>query len=130
MVLEANIRLYPSVQVTGQSFKKVKRCVVPNQSMSLREIIKRFIRRESLPVHQEGSYEERFGDLEKLSKADIVVQMEKVDELKSQLDGIRKREKARTDKAKADAAAAKNVEPPPPTGGVAPIKTPGTPSPT
>lgn len=70
--------------------------------MSLREIVKRFVRRESLPVSKEGHYEERFGDLEKLKHADITVQMERIQELKAQIAKWNERVK----KAEADRAAA------------------------
>jgi len=116
LVLARNVRLYPSVKVTGQSYVGVKRCTVPNQSLSLREIVKRFVRRESLPISQQGLYEERFGDLEKMSKADIFDQFEKVKELKEQIKGFNDREKARADKAKADALA--SPAPPPIVGTV------------
>jgi len=61
----STLRLYPPVKVTGQSFKNVKRIVLPSQSMTLREIIKRFIRKESLPIEKDGIYEDRYEDLEK-----------------------------------------------------------------
>lgn len=90
----------------GQSFVGVKRSTVPKQSLSLREILKRYVRREPLPGTNDGIYEERFGDIEKISKADITVQMEKVDELKAMADRIRKREDDRLAKEKADREAA------------------------
>lgn len=102
-----SVRLYPSVKVTGRSFVGVKRVTMPNQSLSLREIVQRFIRRESLPVSHEGLYEDRFGDLEKLSRQDIVVQMERVEELKAQIDAFNKREIARAEAAEKAAADAK-----------------------
>lgn len=104
------IRVVYDVPVKGQSFKGTKRCTVPNQSMSLREIVRRFIRRESLPVSKEGVFEERFGDLEKLSKQDIVIQMDKVAELKGQIADFEKREKARRDKVVADKLAADKAD--------------------
>lgn len=96
MVLVANVKLYGTARpIVGQSYHGVKRQVVPNQSMSLKEIVRRFVRRESLPLSREGLYESRFGDLEKLSKADIVIQMERVKELQEQIAGFNKREKDR-----------------------------------
>lgn len=77
--------------MTGQSFVGIKRCTVPNQSLSLREILKRFVRREPLPLHREGSFEERFGDLEKVARADITVQMEEAEKLRSAIAGYNKR---------------------------------------
>lgn len=120
--------MYPTVKVTGKSFVGVKRVTVPNQSMSLREIISRFVRREPLPVSKEGVYEDRFGDLEKLKREDITVQMERVERIKAQLSDIERRWKereaaelkVRQDKATADAlaqaqaagAAASSAQPP------------------
>lgn len=126
------IRLYPPVKVAGQDFSKAKIVVVPQQSMTLKEIIKRFIRKESLPIEKEGIYEERMGDLEKLAKSDITYRMEKAESLDKV---IKKRQKA-----EADAAAKKALESPlpapAPSGAVtgsagsgqapAPSTTPGT----
>lgn len=100
--MERVVRLYPPFKVKGQSFKGVKRQVVPNQSLSLREIVKRFVRREQLPVNHEGLYEERFGDLEKISKQDIVEQMQRVEELKSQIKAFNKRVRDKEAKDAAD----------------------------
>lgn len=123
------IRLYPVVVVKAQSFKSVKKTVVPNQSMSLQEIVRRFVKREQLPVAREGLYEERFGDLEKLSKADITVQMERVEEIKADIALHEKRYQERKRKVKADmeAAAKASVVPPVTSGtqaGGEPLKSP------
>lgn len=101
--------MYPKVVVIGQSFKGVKRCVVPKQSLSLREIVKRFVRRESLPLSKVGVYEERFGDLEKISKSDIIEQMDYANDLKVKISDFNKRSKeaaARRAKVKSDMDAA------------------------
>lgn len=95
------IRMYPPVPVVGKSFKGVKRCTVPNQSLSLREIVKRFVRRESLPISKEGLYETRFGDLEKLSHADITEKLERVEELKAQIKAFNDRQTKIADDARA-----------------------------
>lgn len=113
------IRLYPEVKVPGKSFKHVKRCTVPNQSMSLREIVRRFVRRESLPLYNEGLYEERFGDLEKISKTDMVEQFEIIADLKAKIAAYNDRIKA-VAKAKADAAAKAAAVVVSGSGGVAP----------
>lgn len=76
------MRLYPTVVVEGQSFKGCKVYTVPQQNMSLREIIKRFVRREQLPVSHSGVYIENLGDLEKLARADIFERVEHAKELK------------------------------------------------
>lgn len=96
------LRLYPEVKVLGQSFVGVKRVTVPNQSLSLRDILQRFVRRESLPVLQEGFYEDRFGDLEKIKEEDITQKHERVNELKDVVSKGRKAEKEAAEKAKAD----------------------------
>lgn len=126
-VLEAKIRLYPPVQVIGKSFVGVKRQTVPNQSLSLREIVKRFVRRESLPISKDGVYESRFGDLEKLTHADITTKIERIEELKAQIKAFHDREKQRADslaKAKAEASAVPSSPPIVPGDGVSPIKSP------
>lgn len=70
------MRNYPDRPVPGKSFKGVKKLTVPNQSMSLQEIIRRFTRNESLPIKQQGVYDTRFGDIEKIAKMDIYDQHE------------------------------------------------------
>lgn len=118
-----NVALYSTARKrAGQSFTGVKRCTVPNQSLTLQEIVKRFIRRESLPISKEGVYEDRFGDLEKLAKADIIEQMAKVEELKSQIKAFQDREKARA--AKEAAAKAVASVPIVPGVGEPPVKSP------
>lgn len=107
------IHLYRSQPIAKVSFAGVQRATVPNQSMSLREIIKRFVRREPLPLMREGIYEDRFGDLEKMKHDDIVVQMENVEELKSSIDDFQKKEKAKADKAKASSVPPPTPVPPP-----------------
>jgi len=87
-----------NVKVIGQDFTKVKKVVVPMQSMTLREIIKRFMRKESLPVEKEGIYKDDMGDLEKIAREDITVQMERVENLKK---GLSKTKKAEAEKAEA-----------------------------
>lgn len=78
------VHLYPEVIVEGQSFEHSKKYVVPMQSMSLREILRRFVRKESLPVSHEGTYNDEYDhDLEKLAKEDMVVQEEVLNEVKA-----------------------------------------------
>lgn len=69
------------VEIKGQDFTGEKVHTVPNQSMTLQEILKRFVRREQLPVMKDGVYETRFGDLEKLKNADITEQLDRADQL-------------------------------------------------
>lgn len=79
------MRLYPKIQITGQSFVGSPVMTVPNQSMTLKDIIQRFIRREALPLAHNVMYAENLGDLEKLAYADITVQMEKAAWIKDKL---------------------------------------------
>lgn len=91
---DRRLRLYPPVKVQGQSFEGAKVHTVPNQSMTLREILKRFVRREPLAINREGTYEERMGDLEKLANEDITVQLERAEELRRKIkDGMSEYEK-------------------------------------
>jgi hypothetical protein len=102
-----NIRLYSPVKVPGKSFVNTPVLAQPNQSLTLRQIIQRYVRGQPLPVtSNEGLYETRFGDLEKLSREDITVQMERAAELKT------KREAAEKRKEKYDEE--KSTPPPPP----------------
>lgn len=91
--MAGTLRLYRPVKDQPKSFKGVKSITVPNQSMTLKEILRRFIRREALPIEKQGTYETRMGDLEKLAQQDITVQMERVQEIKENL----ARAKARMD---------------------------------
>jgi len=77
--------LYPLVPRKGQDFTKSKKYVVPNQSMTLKEILRRFVKKESLPALKEGVYIETDYDLEKLSKADLTEQHEVIEELKKKV---------------------------------------------
>lgn len=84
------IRLYPKVVVKGQSFHNVKKSVVPNQSMTLKEIIKRFIKHESLPIIKEGTYSDKQDiDLEKFVHEDITVRHDMVEEHKKHVKGMK-----------------------------------------
>lgn len=81
------------------------------QSMSLQEILRRFVRKESLPISKEGVYEDRYDyDLEKLAKEDMTVQQEVLDEMKSKASVLEqkvKKEKADHQDAMKKAAAEK-----------------------
>jgi len=84
--MKTKLITYPKPRIKPmdkQFFSKTKNMVVPNQSMTLREIIKRFTRREALPIQKTGVYESRFGDLEKLSREDITVRMETAETLRT-----------------------------------------------
>lgn len=84
------IRLYPNVKVKGQSFKGVKKHVVPNQSMTLQQILQRFIKHEALPIVKEGFYAEGQDlDLEKVVQEDVTVREEIYQEHKEKVKGMR-----------------------------------------
>lgn len=84
---------------------------VPNQSMTLQEIIKRFIKRESLPTEKQGVYVETDYDLEKLSKEDQTIQDEVLEEMKVRTETLKKEvERKRKVKADMDAAAKEPVK--------------------
>lgn len=74
--------LYPERARRGTDCSKMKRQVIPNQSMSLKEIIKRFVRREALPVTKEGTYHESDHDLEKVMTMDVVEKQELLAQVK------------------------------------------------
>lgn len=83
--METKLRLYSKAVVRRQTFKGCKILTVPNQSMSLAEILERYTRKESLPLAKEGVYETRFGDLEKIAKQDPVEQLEYAQQLRQQI---------------------------------------------
>lgn len=93
------LRLYPKQEIEKQSFEGVKRHVVPNQSMGLAEIIRRFTRREPLPELREGFYSEEHGDIEKIQKEDIVDREERIRELDER---IKKRDSKKKSKEPAE----------------------------
>lgn len=83
--MKRKIVLYPVFEEKGLDLSKEPKVVVPNQSMTLRDIIKRFVKKESLPAQKEGIYHESEYDLEKLSKADLTEQHEVIEELKQKV---------------------------------------------
>lgn len=82
--------LYPERKSQGLVCSK-KRYVVPNQSMTLKEILQRFVRRESLPASKQGIYVDVGYDLEKVLHEDLVDQGEILNEVKAAVDSKRKR---------------------------------------
>lgn len=108
MVLVRSLISYPEVPREPQSFKRVKRVSVPQQSMSLKDIIKRFVRKESLPIEHDAMYCDHLGDLEKIAREDITQRMERLDSIKVKIASARKR---MDDKAAAEKAAAEAVKP-------------------
>lgn len=81
---------HPAVRpIVGQSFKGCEVLTLPNQSLTLKEILQRFVRREALPVAKDGEYTEGYGDLEKIARKDITEQMEIADEFRTRGDAGR-----------------------------------------
>lgn len=64
------------------SFKNEKVVTVPNQSMTLKEIIRRFTRKEPLAIEKQGFYETRFGDIDALQRMDITERLEAIDAIR------------------------------------------------
>lgn len=77
-----------------------KLLVVPNQSMSLQEILTRFTRGEVLTVGKEIAYHESDDDLEKVSHLDLVDKEEYIDKLKQTQSEYKKQERKKADKEK------------------------------
>lgn len=83
-----------------------KLCVVPNQSMSLEEILERFTRGEAVAVGQPVNYHESEDDLEKIQHLDLTEKEEYVEGLKE----TQKRFKKQEAKKRADYEAALKAE--------------------
>lgn len=86
------MRLYPVVVVEGQSFVGEKIITVPKASLSLKQIIERFVRNEPLPVGFDGTYIDVGVDLEKFSNKDFTEQSERIDEIRSLAERLKQRE--------------------------------------
>jgi len=99
--------LYPNREIVGQDFSNEKPVVVPNQSMTLKEILRRFVRRESLPIERQGIYAEGFGDLEKIVHEDFTVQEERLNEVKKKVENAKQKDTRAKADAKGKAAKAK-----------------------
>lgn len=69
--------------------------VVPNQALSLRQILDRFTRQQALPIGKDGNYDEGEDDLEKLRHMDLVDKEEYIDRLKQTQIKYGKQEEAR-----------------------------------
>lgn len=72
--------------------------VVPNQALSLEEIIARFTRGETLSIGRDVSYHESDDDLEKVSHMDLVDREEFVEKLKTTQKEFEKQEKRKATK--------------------------------
>jgi len=85
----SNMHLWPRVIVVGQDFSKEKSLTVPNQNLTLRDILLRFIRKESLPVEHDGTYAENLGDLEKMQHEDLTVRHERAQNIRNRLRDVK-----------------------------------------
>jgi len=100
----------------GVDFTNEKSIVVPDQSMSLEEILRRFTRSESLPVGKKTEYGDESDnplnvDLEKLAKSDITERHEYMDKLDEVQKQYNRQEKIKAeDLKKAEAERAKIAE--------------------
>lgn len=112
------LRLYPPVPPVLEDYRNVKVVTVPNQSMTLKDIIARFMRKESLPIEKEGIYAENLGDIEKISREDVTVRHERAADLREKINKTRARAK---EKAEADAKGKGESPSVPPTP---PVQTP------
>lgn len=81
----------------GLSFEGVEELTVPNQSMTLQEILQRFVRKEKLPVGKEVSFSESNYDLEKLSSMDLVERDEFIAEQKRVAARFERQQKAKAE---------------------------------
>lgn len=76
--------------------------VVPNQALTLRQILERFTRNQALPVGRTGSFDDGEDDLEKVGHMDPVDKAEFVEKLKKTQRDYDAQEKAKA-KARSDA---------------------------
>lgn len=83
---------------TGEKPSGVK-LTVPDQSLSLQEILTRFTRNEPLPVGNRVSYHESDDDLEKIQHMDLVDREEFVEKLKTTQKDYEKQEKRKAKQA-------------------------------
>lgn len=87
----------------GQDFSKEEVLTVPNQTMSLQEILERFVRNEPLAIGKDVNYGESEDDLEKLLRLDPVDKAAYIKKMQQVQDDYNAQEEARK-KAMEDAA--------------------------
>lgn len=83
----------PSV---GESYLNEVRQTVPDQNMSLAEILERFTRNEALPIGKAVNYHESDDDLEKVQNMDLVDRQEFAEKLTKTQKDYEKQEKRKT----------------------------------
>lgn len=96
----------------GEDYTNVEKIVVPDQGLTLKEILERFTRGEALPVGKDAQYgdDTMDVDLEKIKHLDLVDRQEfyeKLDEVKQKWQRQEKaKEKTEAEKRKAEEKAA------------------------
>jgi len=87
-----SLRLYPDRPRQGQDLSKEVILTVPQQSLTLAEIIRRYVRHQPIPVSSvNGVYCNGLGDLEKLDGEDLTVKAERIAELSAIRKAARKK---------------------------------------
>lgn len=88
-----------------------KKAVVPNMSMSLEEILRRFTRGEKLPIGNDGNFDDGDDDLEKISHMDLVDREEFTEKLRQTRKAWehQEREKQKAEKARLDKMAVEKI---------------------
>lgn len=108
----------PTPKGSSRDWSKLEKLTVPDQSLSLQDILDRFSRKEALPVGKDPSYNDEIEidspfavDLEKLGQADILDKMEHAEQWREISDTFKREEAARVaKKTAADKKAAKEAE--------------------
>lgn len=100
---------FPATSV-GTSFKDVKKAVIPDQSIGLEKLLKRFTRGESMPVLHQGNYGVVGNyDLEKMKFLDPVERGEIIESMKF-IESKFKKQKDAEEAAQKEAAEKKALE--------------------
>jgi hypothetical protein len=79
----------------GQDYSKESKLTVPNQAMSLQEILNRFVRNEPLAIGKDVNYHESDDDLEKLARLDPVDKMAYIQKMQEVQDKFQAQEESR-----------------------------------
>lgn len=94
----------PGIRISG------KKAVVPDQAMSLQEILTRFTRNEQLPIGKNAQYDDGDHDLEKVQHGDLVDRAEFVEEMREIHKSYDRQEKAKAKAAREKIAAELKAE--------------------
>jgi len=74
--------VYPAPSAGTRAQNKKGKLTVPDSSMSLKEILNRFVRNEAVPVGRNVTWHESDDDLDKIAHADLTEQAEFVEKQK------------------------------------------------